>query len=90
MFVRDIVTRIVDGCMELPRGYEVGVRIDRHKLLRRYSIKIVSLRSSVIHAAYKAYLKFPSLAKRAARKVLSVSKKLQLCFSLGKFEMKVL
>ena len=78
MFGRDIVTnplRIVEGCMGIPKDYGVGVRIKEEKL-KEYNVDMSSLRSLLTCGVYRIYLRSPSLAKRAARKALSVRRKL--------------
>lgn len=78
LFGKDIVTnplKIVNGYIEIPKDYGIGVRLDKEKL-KEYDVNMSSLRSFFMRAAYRTYSKSPPLARRAVRKVLPIARKL--------------
>lgn len=78
LFGKDIVTnplKIVNGYIEIPKDYGIGVRLSKEKL-KEYDVNMSSLRSFFMRAAYRTYSKSPPLARRAVRKVLPIARKL--------------
>jgi L-alanine-DL-glutamate epimerase-like enolase superfamily enzyme len=66
LFGKDIVAnplKIVNGYMEIPKDYGIGVRLDKEKL-KEYDVNMNPLRSFFMHTACHTCSKFLSMARK--------------------------